>query len=172
MPGGRHPGPSPSSCGASTLTPPAFARASGDGFHAIIGGYVVRDAGLPTLNGRYLYGDAALSNLRSVALPDTGDRIEALPVSRASSFGEDACGRIYVASLDGPVYRIQDGAPTPCTYPAPTATTPAPADAAAPSLRVRILRASLRHRRLRFAVTCNEACRIAIGTAGCVACAS
>jgi myo-inositol 2-dehydrogenase/D-chiro-inositol 1-dehydrogenase len=27
-------------------------------------------------------------------------------VDRLASFGEDACGRIYAASLNGPVYRI------------------------------------------------------------------
>jgi hypothetical protein len=34
----------------------------------------------------------------------------ALAISAASSFGEDACGHVYVASLSGPVYRLQDGA--------------------------------------------------------------
>jgi hypothetical protein len=37
----------------------------------------------------------------------TGDR--ALPLKRVpsiASFGEDAHGRVYVASLDGPVYRF------------------------------------------------------------------
>ena len=73
--------------------------------------------------------------------------------------------RIYAASHAGPVYRIQDGAPTPCNFPAPVPVTPqAGSDTVAPSLRVRILRASLKHRRLRLAVTCSEACRIAVGS--------
>ena len=40
-------GPGPACSGATTG--PAFARSSADGFHAIVGGYVVRDPGLPTL---------------------------------------------------------------------------------------------------------------------------
>jgi Glucose / Sorbosone dehydrogenase len=147
------------SCG----TPPAFSRNHADGYAAIIGGYVVRDPGLPTLIGRYLYGDAALSSLRSVALPDIGDRAEPLPITALSSFGEDACGRIYAASLSGPVYRVQDGAPTPCNYPAPTAPVVAQgADTTAPHLSVAIR--GLRHRRLRLALRCDEACRATIAT--------
>ena len=39
-----------------------------DGFCAITGGYVVRDPGLPTLLGRYVYGDNCATALRSVDL--------------------------------------------------------------------------------------------------------
>ena len=39
-----------------------------DGFCAIVGGYVVRDPGLPTLLGRYVYGDNCATGLRSVDL--------------------------------------------------------------------------------------------------------
>jgi hypothetical protein len=35
-------------------------------------------------------------------------------VESLSSFGEDGCGRIYAASLSGPVFRVQDGTATPC----------------------------------------------------------
>ena len=38
--------------------------------------------------------------------PVLGVRRTSLKVSNLSSFGEDAQGRVYVASLDGPVYRI------------------------------------------------------------------
>ena len=43
------------------------------------------------------------------ATPPTG-----LSVPDLSSFGEDACGRILVVSLAGPVYRLVDGTPSPC----------------------------------------------------------
>jgi hypothetical protein len=143
-------------------TRPAFSRNHADGYAAIIGGYVVRDPGLPTLLGRYLYGDAALASLRSTTLVGDADRAEPLPIASLSSFGEDACGRIYAASLSGPVYRVQDGAPTPCSYPPPRAPAPAPAAVDRTPPRVGVSIRGLRHRRLRLALRCDEACRATI----------
>ena len=74
--------------------------------------------GLPSLAGRYLFGDNCHSGLESAVLGapegpvDTG-----LAVAALTSFGEDACGRIHTASLDGTVSRLQDGAPSPCSFP-------------------------------------------------------
>ena len=105
----------------------AHAHNPPDTFCAIVGGYVVRDPGLPTLNGRYIYGD---NSVTSIWVGDAAhgrrrppDRARRSP--RLTSFGEDACGHVYAASLDGPVYRIQDGAVSPCTLaPGTTDTTP------------------------------------------------
>jgi hypothetical protein len=36
----------------------------------------------------------------------TGDRAVGVRVSNLSSFGEDASGRVYLTSLDGPAYRL------------------------------------------------------------------
>jgi hypothetical protein len=47
---------------------------------------------------------AALAEARPAERVD--DRSEGASVSQPSSFGEDARGRIYVASLSGPVYRL------------------------------------------------------------------
>lgn len=82
------------------------------GYCAIIGGYVVRDRSLPALYGRYVYSDLCKPGIRSVALSPghaTGDHDIGLSVRDMSSFGEDALGRIYAVSLDGPVYRIAGG---------------------------------------------------------------
>ena len=79
------------------------------GYCAIIGGYVVRDRSLPSLYGRYLYGDDCKPQIESVKLRPghaTGNRPTGLAVSAMSSFGQDAAGHIYAVSLDGPVYRI------------------------------------------------------------------
>lgn len=141
---------------SGTLVGPAFDRGR-SGYCAIIGGYAVRDTGLPTLNGRYLYGDQCQGSLRSVLLPNTDDRAEPLAISRLSSFGEDSSGRIYAASLNGPVYRIQDDASTPVPAPVPSR------DSRAPALRARILRPAVKNRRLRVAVRCDEPCRATIG---------
>jgi glucose/arabinose dehydrogenase len=77
---------------------------------SVTGGYVVRDPELPTLYGRYLYGDFCEGELRSfTARPGheaTDDRPLGPLVSALSSFGEDTTGHVYVTSLDGPVYRL------------------------------------------------------------------
>jgi glucose/arabinose dehydrogenase len=76
---------------------------------AIIGGYVVRNPELHALRGRYLYADAYKGRLRSfVPHRHRGKRDRALGVrvDHPSSFGKGAQGRIYVTSLDGPVYRL------------------------------------------------------------------
>ena len=79
------------------------------GYCAIIGGYVVRDRSLPSLDGRYLFGDYCRPQIESVKLQRgraTGLKATGLQVSGTSSFGQDAAGRIYITSLNGPVYRI------------------------------------------------------------------
>jgi glucose/arabinose dehydrogenase len=94
-------------------TKPIFAYSHGrDGSCSIIGGYVVGDRRLPSLYGRYVYADLCEGRLRSL-VPHlrraSGDRSLGLGVSSPSSFGEDDRGRIYVCSLDGPVYRLVPG---------------------------------------------------------------
>jgi len=75
----------------------------------IIGGYVAGDKRLPSLRGRYLYSDLCEGELRSL-VPHlsraSDDRSLGLSVSTPSSFGVDTFGRIYVTSLEGPVFRL------------------------------------------------------------------
>ena len=85
------------------------ARNCGSASCAIIGGYVVWNRKLRSLRGRYLYADFYAGKLRSfVARRRHGRRDRALGVhvDHPSSFGKGARGQIYVASLDGPVYRL------------------------------------------------------------------
>jgi glucose/arabinose dehydrogenase len=76
---------------------------------SIIGGYVVRDRRLTGLRGRYVYADLCEGQLRSL-VPHlkraSGDRKLGLQVASPSSFGEDQQHRLYVTSLEGPVYRL------------------------------------------------------------------
>ncbi|HET6548670.1 MAG TPA: PQQ-dependent sugar dehydrogenase, partial [Solirubrobacter sp.] len=91
---------SPESCDTGTAMP-VLQHAHAEGFCAIVGGYVVRDPGLPTLAGRYVYGDNCHQQLRSVELGEPAtDAPVGLSVDRLSSFGEDACGRVLVVSLE------------------------------------------------------------------------
>ncbi len=76
---------------------------------------MVRDPTVPSLFGRYLYTDYCASGtpsfgLRSVVLqvPDAiGDQGTGLTRPGVTSFGEDAQGRIYVAS-SGNVHRLRE----------------------------------------------------------------
>jgi glucose/arabinose dehydrogenase len=91
-------------------TKPIFAYPhSRGGSCSIIGGYVVADRRLPSLRGRYVYADLCEGELRSL-VPHlhgaSGERKLGLSVASPSSFGEDTRGRVYVASLEGPVYRL------------------------------------------------------------------
>lgn len=92
-----------------TFTEPVFEYPH-DPACSVTGGYVVRDPALEDLYGRYLYSDFCVGELRSLELGlplATGDRSEGLSVPRPTSFGEDAVGRVYVASFDGAVYRLE-----------------------------------------------------------------
>jgi glucose/arabinose dehydrogenase len=84
----------------------AYGRSSGC---TIIGGYVVRDPRLGGLRGRYVYADLCEGELRSL-VPHlkraSGNRRLGLQVQSPSSFGEDGRHRLYVASLEGAVFRL------------------------------------------------------------------
>ncbi|MGN6275293.1 MAG: PQQ-dependent sugar dehydrogenase [Solirubrobacterales bacterium] len=87
----------------------AYSHSRGGGSCAIIGGYVVRDPRLPGLRGRYVYADLCEGRLRSL-VPHlkraSDDRLLGPRVASPSSFGEDDYHRLYVASLEGPVFRL------------------------------------------------------------------
>jgi hypothetical protein len=124
--------PEPACASASGFTDPVFdyphtdlGTGSAHGC-SIIGGFVVRDPSLGDLYGRYVYSDFCSGEIRSLVLPSaagsraSGDRSEGLTVAKPTSFGEGACGRLYVASDEGTVYRLVGSTPASCASP-PTA---------------------------------------------------
>jgi hypothetical protein len=87
-----------------------------DGFScSVIGGFVVHDPDLDSLAGRYLYSDNCSGVLWSLVphKPKTeDDRRVGVHVAGPAGFGEDpVTGDIYVASLDGSVYRLVPSGP-------------------------------------------------------------
>jgi glucose/arabinose dehydrogenase len=101
----------PSSTTAACADPvaPIYDYDHGGGRCAVIGGVVVHDPRLSTLEGRYLFGDYCDGKLHSMvvadgkagAISDLG-----LTVPTLDSFGVDGRGRIYVTATDGGVYRL------------------------------------------------------------------
>jgi glucose/arabinose dehydrogenase len=98
--------------GGTTKPIMAYSHDRDGGSCTIIGGYVVGAGGPTALRGRYLYADYCSGIVRSL-LPHLrragGDRKTGLTVSSPTSFGEDDQGRIYIASQEGPVYRLAGG---------------------------------------------------------------
>jgi hypothetical protein len=113
----------PAGCGSGAFIDPVFDYPHDDPGNggpfgcSIIGGYVVRDPSVADLYGRYVYADYCHTGIRSIALPAGDDRGEGLSVKGPSSFGEDSCGRVYIASTLGPVYRLTGATPAVCSRP-------------------------------------------------------
>lgn len=96
-------------CATQDLVDPVVVYSHSEGC-SVTGGYVYRGARIPSLQGRYLYGDYCGGWIRSFLLSGgvaTEQRQLDLPeVPNLSSFGIDAAGEVYALSLSGLVYRI------------------------------------------------------------------
>jgi glucose/arabinose dehydrogenase len=92
---------------------PVITESHDDGWCSVIGGYVIRDPSLRGTRyyGRYVYGDLCKTQLKLAFLkrPRAPTRGTPLNVSNLVSFGQDARGRVYAVSIEGPVYRIGRG---------------------------------------------------------------
>jgi hypothetical protein len=67
---------------------------------------------LRELAGQYVYGDFCAGDIFAARLGPgaaSGNRKLGLHVDSLSSFGEDARGRVYAASLSGAVFRFVAG---------------------------------------------------------------
>lgn len=89
---------------------PALVATHADGNCSITGGLVVADPDLPSLRGRYVWGDLCKGELRSFT-PQPGRRADddtglGARVEGLASFGTDNDANVYAISIDGPVYRI------------------------------------------------------------------
>jgi hypothetical protein len=94
--------------GAGRLVFPIAVYGRSDGC-SVTGGFVYRGTAVASLRGRYIYGDYCSGRIWTLRVSDgraTEVRRESINVPGLSSFGEDARGELYAASLNGPVYRI------------------------------------------------------------------
>jgi hypothetical protein len=156
---------------------PVIEQAHSAGWISIVGGYVVRDPALPDLAGQYVYGDYGLGRIHAARLSAGGARdvrpLDLPTVPAMSSFGEDACARVYATSLDGAVYRLSDGGqcipppgapgtPGPGAPGGSTPATPGGRDTRAPratlsaASRQRVLRTGF----ITVRVRCDEQCTV------------
>ena len=79
---------------------------------AVMGGYVVHDPNLPSLDGRYLYGDHCATDLRSFVPNVNGqqaidDEPTGVTAHGVAGFGQGLQGQIYFAASSG-VFRLAE----------------------------------------------------------------
>jgi hypothetical protein len=137
-----YPGGAPVTSAPGTVLP--VVEYSHDNGCSITGGYVVRDPALPELAGTYLYGDNCTGAISGVTLPGGTPHALGFNVPSVSSFGEDGCGRVYAASLNGPVYRFASSGACVVSAAGPPSAAP---DRRAPAFT--LLRAAARQHALR-----------------------
>ncbi len=97
-----------SNCNDGSLTLPILEYGHSLGC-SVTGGYRYRGSQIPALFGYYLYGDYCSGRIWG-ALPSSGgvwSAVELLDTTLfISTFGEDNSGELYVADLNGAIYRI------------------------------------------------------------------
>lgn len=71
---------------------------------SVVGGRVIEDRSLTSLDGKYLFSDTCDGRLRY--LRGNKEVKLGLTVPNAVSIDSDGRGRVYIASLEGPVYRL------------------------------------------------------------------
>jgi glucose/arabinose dehydrogenase len=94
--------------GTGTLVQPIAEYPHSQGI-SVTGGFVYRGRAVRALRGRYIYGDfgsGTIWTLRVAGGRASAPRRESIRVDALASFGEDAAGELYAASLNGTVYRV------------------------------------------------------------------
>lgn len=97
----------PSGCATTGLTLPVIEYGHGEGC-SITGGYVYRGRAIPSLRGRYVFGDLCSGTIWAARASETGWQRELLLETTASitSFGETSAGELLVVDYAGTLYRI------------------------------------------------------------------
>ncbi len=77
---------------------------------SITGGFVYRGQEIPTIQGRYIYGDFVSGKIWAISLDGKKNELLLDTHHNISSFGEDVAGELYLLSYgSGTVYRIVKG---------------------------------------------------------------
>jgi glucose/arabinose dehydrogenase len=96
--------------GPGALQKPVYVYQHGTAGCSVTGGYLYRGSAVPSLKGRYIFGDFCSGLIWSgvVSGRALGDVRQEGKVFQPAGFGEGATGELYVAGLDGSVYRVSE----------------------------------------------------------------
>jgi len=90
-------------------TPPIWTYEHGGGRCAVVGGYVYRGAGIPELEGIYIYGDYCTGDIWGLHRGPSGEWVNEFLYDTTftiTSFGVDAAHELYVLTFTGEVFRL------------------------------------------------------------------
>ena len=75
---------------------------------SVTGGYVYRGTAVPSLKGRYFYGDYCSGKLWTARRTGTGTSAAQFGgrIDQLTSFGEGTRGELYALSGNGTIYRL------------------------------------------------------------------
>jgi glucose/arabinose dehydrogenase len=94
-------------CTTTGFTAPVFEYNHSAGDCSITGGYVYRGSVLPSLTGRYIYGDYCTGKIWHMSTTGTSNTLLTDQSFQISSFGRDEEGEIYVVGYNtGTIYKI------------------------------------------------------------------
>lgn len=94
-------------CDSTTLTPPVWVYHHDQGC-AIVGGFVYRGSEIALLTGQYVFGDFCLGTIWGLS-NTAGIHSDSVLLDtelNINSFGEDESGELYVAAMDGTIFKI------------------------------------------------------------------
>ena len=96
--------------GPGALQKPVYVYHHGSAGCSVTGGYLYRGSAVPSLKGRYIFGDFCSGLIWSgvVSGGALGDVRQEGKVFQPAGFGESATGELYIAGLDGAVYRVSE----------------------------------------------------------------
>ncbi|MEE9166307.1 MAG: PQQ-dependent sugar dehydrogenase [Candidatus Neomarinimicrobiota bacterium] len=104
------PSSSPTGCDTTGLTMPVweYGRSLGE---AIIGGFVYRGSQIPSLYGKYIYGDFEFGTVWSLDYngidPPTSSELFQMGPWSVTSFGVDKDNELYICTFNGKIYRME-----------------------------------------------------------------
>ena len=111
----------PSGLPASDFVEPVYDYDRTNGA-SITGGYVYRGSAVPSLAGVYVYGDYVSNRVWGLVTTDDEvvSNVQIGTISNIASFGEDADGELIAVSLNGSLWRFEEGdGPPPADAPPP-----------------------------------------------------
>ncbi len=106
---GNHCFEPPSGCDTAGLVLPIWEYFHNSGNVSITGGVVYRGAGVPSLQGKYVYADFGSGRIWSLDFSDIHNPVNSLVVDapfNISSFGVDDANELYMCAFDGRIYRF------------------------------------------------------------------